>query len=425
MSFRKLQTYKVVLIRFLKIWKIRNLLHNAQDNYFRTFEFNSQATFLSNFTTAIQNNDQARVSSDTLEKIVWIVPPASEYGGGFRTISRFVRLFDRYGVNQQILIHHPYSDPNLELQRKIWSINFSIPNSVPIDKSNTKFLKNSIVIATGWQTLAFVIRHVKKSARVWFVQDLETLFHITGSLTAAIEESFMEFEYAITAGSWLKEECMKRGIHQVEAFHFGVDELYFQNSSLASLKNPNIVCYFQIEKEWRGSLFLLEILKSVLEKNPDWSATLVGDDYAERLNLPANISAAGRLSPVELSNLYAESSIGLCISFSNASLVPFEMMKSGLPVLTNIGENNEWLNRDNDENLIFAHATYENFSAELNKLIIKINHGWIPTPSVIPSWDDVMENFIVALKSTEAPIRPISFLLNKETTANNFQFKKK
>jgi glycosyltransferase involved in cell wall biosynthesis len=43
----------------------------------------------------------------------------------------------------------------------------------------------------------------------------------------------------------------------------------------------------------------------------------------------------GTVRPAQMIDLYRRSSVGLCLSFTNVSLVPFEMLAAGCPVVVN------------------------------------------------------------------------------------------
>ena len=75
----------------------------------------------------------------------------------------------------------------------------------------------------------------------------------------------------------------------------------------------------------------------------------------------------GVLSPFELSKLYEACDIGIALSATNYSLVPPEMMASGLPVLELLTESNKIIY---PENVVkFAEPSPKGISSAINSLI--------------------------------------------------------
>jgi len=60
-------------------------------------------------------------------------------------------------------------------------------------------------------------------------------------------------------------------------------------------------------------------------------------------DLPFRNLKCGMLSVAELPDLYSHCDAALVLSFTNASLLPPELMACGCAVVSNTGENNEWL----------------------------------------------------------------------------------
>jgi glycosyltransferase involved in cell wall biosynthesis len=371
------------------------------------------------------NSMESRLETDlfpnmTLKKIVWVVPQASEFGGGFRTLSRFLKKFNDLGIVQEIHVYQPIHPVDLQFQSRIWHEVFGVPKNILVFQSQNVSNRGAFVFATGWQTIFHVLNTVPRNRRGWFQQDEESLFHIPGAFSDLIERSYQEFDYAITAGPWLATQAIKKGISEANFFKFGCDEIYFSNARVNSTRARTIVAYFQAAKPWRGSLYINEVLKEVISERPNWKVQLVGDEYARNLTLPKNFSATGVLTPVELSYVYAESSIGVCISLSNASLVPYEMISAGLQVLTNSGENNSWLAEPGTSNLRFEDLEYLKFKKALINLIDEIEEGMEFYPNQIPTWNEILDQFVLELKSNPTGSGFNNFFIKGICATNNF-----
>jgi glycosyltransferase involved in cell wall biosynthesis len=154
---------------------------------------------------------------------------------------------------------------------------------------------------------------------------------------------------------------------------------------------------------------MIEVLKEVIAERPNWNVQVVGDDFAKNLTLPRNFFASGVLTPVELSYAYAQSSIGVCISLSNASLVPYEMISAGMKVLTNSGDNNSWLSNPNTTNLLFAEMEYSKFKEALIDLIDEIDGGWKFQPNQVKTWSEILDDFVNDLRLNPSSLEFFKF----------------
>ena len=381
------------VLRYLKMWNLRILLRNVENHFHQNHNIAVETQAIKDLMAASYSKALSPLILSNFSKIVWVVPQASRSGGGFRTLSRFIKKFDHLGVRQELSVYHPFFEINVSVEKGIWRNDFGLSDAIAVKSHRKSDFKGAFVFATGWQTVFFVLRKFQRPQRGWFIQDHEVLFHTPGSLSTGIDEAYHYFDFAITAGPWLTEIAQKKGVRITNEFLFGADEIYFNNSLTNSNRKKQVVLYFQVEKNWRGSLLALEAVKEALASSPGWNAVLVGGDTASSIKLPRNIKNFGRMSPIGLSYLYAESSVGICISLSNASLVPIEMIASGLPVITNSGPNNEWLQLISKSNLTFVEYDLNKLKESLQLLMSEIDLGRNFEPSIVPTWHEVIDTF--------------------------------
>jgi glycosyltransferase involved in cell wall biosynthesis len=64
--------------------------------------------------------------------------------------------------------------------------------------------------------------------------------------------------------------------------------------------------------------------------------------------IPFKHKSLGIVPHDKLYSIYQECNYGLVLSFTNLSLLPVELMASGVIVISNKGENNEWFLNDNN-----------------------------------------------------------------------------
>ena len=98
-----------------------------------------------------------------------------------------------------------------------------------------------------------------------------------------------------------------------------------------------VVANYQPEKPRRCPELMEGALQLVLDEDPSVEVVTFGSRRAPRLN--GNHRRLGLVEPAALADLYREARVGLSMSATNPSRVPFEMMAAGLPVVELAGEN--------------------------------------------------------------------------------------
>ena len=105
------------------------------------------------------------------------------------------------------------------------------------------------------------------------------------------------------------------------------------------MKREKAVCFiYQPEKPRRSSKLGLKALYIVKRMMPDVTIYLYGAPNTGRL--PIDCVNKGIITLEECNKLYNTCGVGLCISATNPSRIPFEMMAAGLPVVDIYKENN-------------------------------------------------------------------------------------
>jgi uncharacterized protein (DUF697 family) len=197
-------------------------------------------------------------------------------------------------------------------------------------------------MATAWQTaIPSLGLSAHKKRRIYFIQDDERAFEATGDASNLIELGMNEFGAAITAGSWLETICSSYGVETTSSFNFGADKVYRHRERA---QNKKIVAYYQPGKPRRQAALLLATLGAICDADPSITVDLVGG--GNRGFITAQIYNHGALAPIDLSMIYHTARVGLVLSATNASLIPYEMRACGIPVVTNVGANAEWLGKE-------------------------------------------------------------------------------
>lgn len=206
---------------------------------------------------------------------------------------------------------------------------------------------------------------------------------------------------------------------------FGVDTSLYAYGDCR--RDPKSVCaIFQPNKDRRLSSMLLEAIHLACRFDKSLSFKLFGCE--SRLNIDeSRVEQLGVLTISECAELYTSCSVGISLSASNPSRLPFEMLASGLSVVEILGQNTEY--DFNYGGMYFAEPSAEGIASALLHALDN------PTTASIPMCSNSSENqmFLDAmldylngdLTVTKAPIKNANSVvpIDKELYRLSHEFK--
>lgn len=271
-----------------------------------------------------------------MKKVAWVMPSFLEGSGGHRTIFQNIQYLIDKGCRCDVYVQDDgtaRSADELKASANKYfgncTCNFFLGFQISPDYD--------LIFATAWFT-AKVVRDVKTSAKkAYFIQDFEAWFNPMGDGYLLACNSYCYGLQPITIGRWLTHQMITEyGLHS-QYFDFCSDHEVYR--PIQDVQKENAVCFvYQPDKPRRCSTIGIEALGIVKYLRPDvkiylYGSKMKGDIWFEHENL-------GILSIEQCNNLYNRCRAGLCISSSNPSRIPFEMMTAGLPVVDLYRENN-------------------------------------------------------------------------------------
>lgn len=227
--------------------------------------------------------------------------------------------------------------------------------------------KYDYVMATRWDT-ATLARDADATFKLYLVQDFEACFNPAGDGTILAENSYLYGLQAITYGRWLATKLSREYGNSPYYLDFSSDLKSFHVKRQYSdrLASPPSICFiYQHDKPRRCPRLGIEALGIVKSLRPDVEIYLVGSD--EDPPLWFEYKNAGLLDLGGLNDLYNNCHVGLCLSSSNPSCNPFDMMAAGLPSVELYRENN--LYDIPEGGVLLAHQTPESIAEALIHLI--------------------------------------------------------
>ncbi|MCP3929794.1 MAG: glycosyltransferase family 4 protein [Bacteroidetes bacterium] len=269
-------------------------------------------------------------------RIVWLVPYPLKGSGGHRTIFSHIRnLVDRgHECHVHIGDEHNRVIKADALRESIEYYFGHCPAQIHSGYQVSEHF--DLAIATAWWTAEIVAREVSADNKLYFVQDFEPWFNPMGDSYIQAENSYQQGLTPLTIGRWLPHLLSDQYGSKAGFFEFTADsDVYYPVESVAK---EQAVCFvYQPEKPRRCPLIGRDTLAIVKHHCPDvtiytYGSNDVPDFYFDHIHL-------GVLSLEECNLLYNRSTVGLCLSSSNPSRVPFEMMAAGLPTVDYYGDN--------------------------------------------------------------------------------------
>lgn len=275
------------------------------------------------------------VSKDVRKKrVAWIMPHPGKGSGGHRTIIQNVNALIKAGYECDIYVEEDYVSTDKMLEEKINDYyGYCAANSYVGIALRQEY---DLLFATGWTTIDFT-KNLNCPKKAYFIQDYEPWFLPMGDSYIKTENSYRLGYAPITIGKWLSHKMIDEYGLASQYFDFCADLSVYKKDE--SIKKENAICYiFQPEKPRRCDEIGLKALKIVKELRPDIKIYLYGSNSKKVVDFEAE--KLGIIPIEECNKLYNKCKIGFCISASNPSRIPFEMMAAGLPVVEIYKENN-------------------------------------------------------------------------------------
>lgn len=295
-----------------------------------------------------------------MKTVAWLTVDFAPGSGGHRTIFQNLNFLASKGYQCDLYVYDTADTPD-RIRDRIESGFFALDGNIYANSELTKTY--DIAIATFYST-AKKVANTNAKHKVYFAQDYEPWFFPMSESKLEAELSYGLGLQTVTIGNWLSNKISQRANTKASSFSFCADLDSYKK--LNSHKKENaICCVFQPEKPRRCPNMVLKTAQLVRQLRPETKVYLFGSEKKELHNLDA--TQLGVLSVKELNELYNSCLAGLCISSSNPSRVPFEMMASGLPVVDLYRENN--LYDFPDSGCLLSEPTPESLATALIEII--------------------------------------------------------
>jgi len=263
--------------------------------------------------------------------IAMIIPPFRRGSGGHNLLLQILWRLERMGHTCSVW----HVDPLAHQREPAAVIRGGIrehfaPLSAPVFKGFEDWYGADVVLATSWITVYYALSLEHVRSRIYIVNDHEPEFYATSVESYFAQESY-RFGTPVIAGSrWLRDLVTQRYGVRATDFEYGVDHDVYQPRPVER-RRDTIAFYARLSTARRAvplGILAMQILK---QRRPDVRVVFFGDTISPWTAF--DYENVGIVTPEQLSWLYSEATVGLCLSLTNYSLIPKEMLACGLPAL--------------------------------------------------------------------------------------------
>jgi glycosyltransferase involved in cell wall biosynthesis len=280
--------------------------------------------------------------TDRPSRVAWIMSPPGKESGGHQNLFRFIKFAEEAGHRCDVYLYHAGEVAvDLQVVRDMLASSEAYPDlagDIRVwDRTAGVAEGTDAIFATGWETAYPAFLDTSRARRFYFVQDYEPLFYPLGSEALLAENTYRFGYHAITAGGWLASKLRVEFGMKTDHFDFSVDRsLYrFENTE----RRNEIFFYARPVTPRRAFEFGLVALEDFARERPDVTINLAGWDVSN-WELPFEYNNLASLQLSQLNAVYNRCAAGLVLSLSNMSLLPLELLASGVVPVVNDGPNN-------------------------------------------------------------------------------------
>jgi glycosyltransferase involved in cell wall biosynthesis len=202
------------------------------------------------------------------------------------------------------------------------------PIQAPVYNGFDEWHGADVVVATGWETVHPALRLPGCYARAYIVNDHEPEFFPTSTERHVAEDTYRHGVHCVAGSPWLADQLRTRYGASADVFGFGVDHDIYRPREIA--RREDTVIYYARESTPRRAVPMgLAALAELHRRRPGIRIVLFGFGRHVKTTFP--YEHAGVLGQEQLAWLYSQATVGLCLSLTNFSLMPKEMLACGLP----------------------------------------------------------------------------------------------
>ena len=268
------------------------------------------------------------------------VPAFRRGSGGHSTIFQLVRRLEDLGHTCSIWVHDAVRGDSggrpAMTRRQI--VDWFAPVRSPVFWGFDDWHGADVAVATGWETVYPLATMPGCRARAYLVNDHEPEFFATSAQGMFAERTYGMGFFPISASTWLRDLLRERYGCDGTAFRLGVDHDVYRPLPVERLRET-LLFYARAATPRRAVPLGLLALEELRSRRPQVRVVTFGETGGMGASFAHE--ELGIATPGQLAQAYNEGTVGLCLSLTNYSLIPQEMMACGMPCVDVSGASSE------------------------------------------------------------------------------------
>jgi O-antigen biosynthesis protein len=288
-----------------------------------------QAQAMAEGPVALRGDAAALLDAPSL-RVAAVVPSFRRGSGGHATIANLLRGLEAAGHRASVWVlddegRHAAESP---AETAALFADFFGPLAGPVRVGFGGWEGADVAMATGWQTVAQVLRLPGASARAYLVQDHEPEFYPTSAEREWAAWTYRQGLHCIAASPWLADLVRTRYGSGATSFDLGIDHARYRAAAVQR-RADRVLFYARAVTPRRAVPLGLLALQELHRRRPQIEIALFGEARPIAALFPYR--PLGVLEAGDLARAYSEATVGLVLSLTNPSLIPQEMLACGLP----------------------------------------------------------------------------------------------
>jgi hypothetical protein len=329
MNIRRKRRMSGMINKWKSILKIKGkgIYHNMQS----TVEKKMVNYRLENYDTTVVMNKKP----EKIKKITFVIERMAKHSGGQTSILRLGTELSKLGYQVGYIVYKYQTKSDME---ECASCNLSNYQGEMYTNKYLDRLKSDVVIASSWDTVAFAKR--MKGYKMYFLQDYEPYFYPFGELFLLAQKTYEQGLHMVSLGSWNKEMVEKSCniVSPLDCVEFPYERKEYPLSARNYEEYPKkkeivLAVYLKYYGKRLPSItqyMLKRVKEEFLKDGITLSVKYFGEDKSFHTEAGENL---GMLTKGKLLALYKKADFGMVASMSNVSLIPYEMLATGLPLI--------------------------------------------------------------------------------------------
>lgn len=271
-----------------------------------------------------------------VNRIIIVIPGMVKYSGGHTSILRLGSQL----ANEYEVIYASYITEDIVDMKEAAVFNLENYKGEILNLTDIITTENDILIATFWESVYFIKN--LKGYKMYFVQDYEPYFYEYGEDYILSENTYKLGLHVVSLGKWNIEKIKKLTDYKNTILDY-IDFPYEKKEYVKISRDYNTykeikkikLCVY-VKAALKRAPYLIDTmlghlkLKLKNEKGINLEITYFGNESYLKLE---NGQSLGKSDKKSLMELYHNSDFGMCASLTNISLVPYEMLATGLPLI--------------------------------------------------------------------------------------------